>query len=205
MHAELGHAPGFNRQRHWLRERIAEDCRRCGWHGYFHRWIATIGADWAAAVCDDCYAGLHPLITVTVKFCSACWPGTGESVAVIVRGPAATTRSPTWARRWPGGCGGSTLPCLSTAGAVAASRAAPRSAAAAPGRSPPGWRPAAGQLMRPGCPGSPRPIRGETWLWTRRIAKTGRAAVRPLVCQGRPVPGSRHQRPGERRGVPPPG
>ena len=69
-------------------------------------------------------------------------------------------------------------------------------AAAAPGRSPPGWRPATGQPMRPGCPGSPRPIRGDTWLWTRRITKTGRAAVRPLVCQGRPVPGSRHQQPG---------
>ena len=48
-------------------------------------WIATIGADWAAAVCDDCHAGLHPLITVTVKFFSARWPGTGEPAAVIRR------------------------------------------------------------------------------------------------------------------------
>ena len=48
-------------------------------------WIATIGADWAAAACGDCYAGLHPLITVTVKFFSARWPGTGGPVAVIGR------------------------------------------------------------------------------------------------------------------------
>jgi hypothetical protein len=41
-------------QRHWLRERITDDCPRCGWHGYFHHYIATIGGDWAAAVCDDC-------------------------------------------------------------------------------------------------------------------------------------------------------
>ena len=59
------------------------DCPRCGWHGYFHHWVATIGADWAAAVCDGCCAGLHLLITVTVKFFSARWPGTGEPVAVI--------------------------------------------------------------------------------------------------------------------------
>ena len=48
-------------------------------------WIATIGADWAAAACDDCHAGLHPLITVTVKFFSGRWPGIGEPVAVIRR------------------------------------------------------------------------------------------------------------------------
>ena len=24
-------------QRHWLRERITDDCPRCGWHGYFHQ------------------------------------------------------------------------------------------------------------------------------------------------------------------------
>jgi hypothetical protein len=40
-------------QRHWLRERITDDCPRCGWHGYFHHYIATIGGDWSAAVCDD--------------------------------------------------------------------------------------------------------------------------------------------------------
>lgn len=37
-------------QRHWLRERITDDCPRCGWHGYFHHYIATIDGDWAAAV-----------------------------------------------------------------------------------------------------------------------------------------------------------
>ena len=30
-----------------------EDCPRCGWHGYFQHYIATIGGDWGAAVCDD--------------------------------------------------------------------------------------------------------------------------------------------------------
>ena len=58
-------------QRHWLRERITDDCPRCGWRGYFHHYLATIDGDWAAAVCDNCYADLHPDITVTVKFFSA--------------------------------------------------------------------------------------------------------------------------------------
>jgi hypothetical protein len=37
-------------QRHWLRERITDDCPRCGWRGYFHHYLATIDGDWAAAV-----------------------------------------------------------------------------------------------------------------------------------------------------------
>jgi len=76
-------------QRHWLRERITDDCPRCGWHGYFCHYLATVGGDWAAAVCDDCYADLHPGITVTVKFYAArvpgFLPGGGEVVAVIRR------------------------------------------------------------------------------------------------------------------------
>ena len=51
-------------QRHWLRERVEDDCQRCGWHGYFHHYLATIDGGWAAAVCDNCYADLHPGITV---------------------------------------------------------------------------------------------------------------------------------------------
>jgi hypothetical protein len=70
-------------QRHWLTERIEDDCPRCGWHGYFHTYIATIGGDWAGAVCDNCYADLHPAITVTVGYFSACSPDDGEPVAVI--------------------------------------------------------------------------------------------------------------------------
>ena len=74
-------------QRHWLRERITDDCPRCGWHGYFHHYLATVDGDWAAAVCDDCYADLHPGITVTVKFYAARVPRFlsrgGEAVAVI--------------------------------------------------------------------------------------------------------------------------
>jgi len=74
-------------QRHWLRERITDDCPRCGWHGYFHHYLATIDGDWAAAVCDDCYADLHPDITVTVKYYSARlprgFPRGGEVIAAI--------------------------------------------------------------------------------------------------------------------------
>jgi len=70
-------------QRHWLRERITDDCPRCGWHGYFHHYIATLGGDWATAVCDDCYADLHPGITVTVRYFSARSPLDGTAVAVI--------------------------------------------------------------------------------------------------------------------------
>ena len=58
-------------QRHWLAGRITNDCPRCGWHGYFHHYIATVDGDWAAAVCDNCHADLHPGITVTVPFYAA--------------------------------------------------------------------------------------------------------------------------------------
>jgi hypothetical protein len=70
-------------QRHWLRESITDDCPRCGWHGYFHHYIATIDGDWSAAVCDNCYADLHPGITVTVRFYLARQPDDGRPVAVI--------------------------------------------------------------------------------------------------------------------------
>jgi len=113
VHVEHGHAPGCARlardqasdddrrreqvprlilhsepavgpvQRHWLRERITGDCPRCGWHGYFHHYLATIDGDWAATVCDDCHADLHPGITVTVKFFSARSFGRREPFAVI--------------------------------------------------------------------------------------------------------------------------
>ena len=69
-------------QRHWLAGRITDDCPRCGWHGYFHHYLATVDSDWARAVCDDCYADLHPGITVTVKFFSARF-GRDEPFAVI--------------------------------------------------------------------------------------------------------------------------
>jgi RNase P subunit RPR2 len=83
-------------QRHWLRERITDDCPRCGWHGYFHHYIATVGGDWATAVCDDCYADLHPGVTVAVRYFSARSPldrtaCRGHSPAT----PAATTTTPT--------------------------------------------------------------------------------------------------------------
>jgi hypothetical protein len=58
-------------QRHWLREPITDDCPRCGWRGNFHHYLATVDGDWAAAVCDNCDADLHPDITVTVKFYAA--------------------------------------------------------------------------------------------------------------------------------------
>jgi hypothetical protein len=40
-------------QRHWLREKITDDCPRCGWHGYFHHYLATVDGDWANAVCAE--------------------------------------------------------------------------------------------------------------------------------------------------------
>ncbi len=113
VHAELGHAAGCARlardqdaddalrrdwlprlilhsedpigrlQRHWLAGRITDDCPRCGWHGYFDHHLATIDGDWARAVCDDCYADLHPDITVTVKFFSARSDCSSEPFAVI--------------------------------------------------------------------------------------------------------------------------
>ena len=70
-------------QRHWLAERITDDCPRCGWHGYFHHYLATLDRDWSNAICDNCYADLHPAITVTVRYFSACSPLDGEPVAVI--------------------------------------------------------------------------------------------------------------------------
>ena len=74
-------------QRHWLRERITDDCPRCGWRGYFHHYLATVDGDWAAALCDDCYADLHPDVTVTVKFYAARIPpfdpDVGKAIAVI--------------------------------------------------------------------------------------------------------------------------
>jgi hypothetical protein len=42
----------------------------------------TVDGDWITAICDDCYADLHPGITVTVKFFSARF-GRGEPFAVI--------------------------------------------------------------------------------------------------------------------------
>jgi hypothetical protein len=70
-------------QRHWLAGRITDDCPRCGWHGYFHHNLATIGGDWTRAVCDDCFADLSPAITVTVKFFSVRSYGSSEPFMVI--------------------------------------------------------------------------------------------------------------------------
>jgi hypothetical protein len=59
-------------------------------------YLATIDGGWAAAVCDDRHADLHPRITVTVTFYAArarFLPG-GESVAVIRQWTAATTTTP---------------------------------------------------------------------------------------------------------------
>ena len=113
IHTELGHAPGCTRlahdqeagaaarrarlprlvehsepargplQRHLLTGRITDDCPRCGWHGYFHNHLATIGGDWSAAVCGNCYADLHPDITVTAAFFSVRAPGDQEPFTVI--------------------------------------------------------------------------------------------------------------------------
>jgi hypothetical protein len=70
-------------QRHRLTGPIIDDCPRCGWQGYFHDYLATIDGDWSAAVCDNCYADLHPDIMVTVKFFSARSGGRSEPFAVV--------------------------------------------------------------------------------------------------------------------------
>ena len=75
--------PAGSVQRHWLAERITDDCPRCGWHGYFHHYVTTIRGDWSNGVCDDCYADLHPALTVTVRYYSARSPLDGEPVAVM--------------------------------------------------------------------------------------------------------------------------
>jgi hypothetical protein len=80
--------PAGRLQRHWLAEPVTEDCPRCGWHGYFHHYIATIGGDWSAAICDDCYVDLHPDITVTVRYYSARSPIDGQPVAATTTTPA---------------------------------------------------------------------------------------------------------------------
>ena len=45
---------------------------------------------------------------------------------------------------------------------ASATMTCPRSARPRPSRSPPGWPPVTGRPTRPGCPGSPLPIRSET-------------------------------------------
>jgi hypothetical protein len=93
-------------QRHRLRERIIDDCPRCGWHGYFHTHLAIIDGDWSTAVCDNCYADLHPAITVTVKYFSVRSPSSGGPVAVIRERTRSDYRYPdlgeemTWRLQW---------------------------------------------------------------------------------------------------------
>jgi hypothetical protein len=70
-------------QRHRLTRPIIDDCPRCGWSGYFHEYLVTIDGDWSNAVCDNCYADLHPRIAVSVKFFSARSSGGTEPFAVI--------------------------------------------------------------------------------------------------------------------------
>jgi hypothetical protein len=70
-------------QRHRLTRAIISDCPRCGWHGYFHDYLATVDGDWSRAVCDNCYADLHPAITVTVQFFSVRSAGSCELFAVV--------------------------------------------------------------------------------------------------------------------------
>jgi hypothetical protein len=70
-------------QRHRLARPVIDDCPRCGWSGYFHEYLVTIDGDWSNTVCDNCYADLHPAVTVTVQFFSARSPGASEPFAVI--------------------------------------------------------------------------------------------------------------------------
>lgn len=55
-------------RRHRLASRFIDDCPRCGWHGYFDAWAATIDEDWARLLCDNCYADLSSDVEVTAIF-----------------------------------------------------------------------------------------------------------------------------------------
>jgi hypothetical protein len=93
-------------QRHQLTSPIIDDCPRCGWHGYFHEYLATINGNWGDAVCDDCYADLHPAITVSVRFFSARSPGSQKPFAMIRERTRSDHRFPdlgqqlTWQLSW---------------------------------------------------------------------------------------------------------
>lgn len=136
IHIEHGHAPGCARlgqdqaadavarrtrlpaliaasepaigplQRHQLARPLIDDCPRCGWTGYFHEYLATIAGDWSNAVCDNCYADLHPGITVIVRFFSARSGGDGKPFAVIRERTRSGYRFPdlgqqlTWQLSW---------------------------------------------------------------------------------------------------------
>jgi hypothetical protein len=97
-------------QRHRLARRFTDWCPRCGWHGYFDGWAATVRGNWARVVCDDCWADLSPAVTVTVTFyvCST-RPGrggAGEPFAVIRQrarsdhGPPDAGQAMTWEPFW---------------------------------------------------------------------------------------------------------
>ena len=197
VHVELSHAPGCTRlardqaaenqrrrdrlprqvvhsedamdsvPRHWLRGRITDDSPRCGWYGYFHHYLVTVDGDWAAAICDDCYADLHPGITVTAKFISARFGGS-EPFAVIQQRDRSDHDYPdighfpdigqqrTWRLSWE-----HTSKLVEEAHGGAdediAEIAAPR-----PSRSPPAGPSVTGRPMRPGCPGWLAPTRDDT-------------------------------------------
>lgn len=103
-------APAGPLQRHRLARGLTDWCPRCGWHGHFDGWAATVGGDWARAVCDDCWADLNPAVTVTVTFytCSTrpAGRGTGEPFAVIRQrarsdhGPPGAAQAMTWEPFW---------------------------------------------------------------------------------------------------------
>jgi hypothetical protein len=96
----------WSASRHLITGRITDDCPRCGWHGSLHSQLATIGGDWSAAVCDNCYADLHPDITVTIAFFSVRAPGDQELFAAIRQRTRSDNPYPdlgqimTWQLRW---------------------------------------------------------------------------------------------------------
>jgi hypothetical protein len=96
-------------QRHRLAQPVTAWCPRCGWHGYFDDWAATISGNWARLICDDCWADLTPAVTVTVTYyiCSTRpdHPGAARPFGVI-RQRARSDRPPdtgqilTWEPFW---------------------------------------------------------------------------------------------------------
>jgi predicted RNA-binding Zn-ribbon protein involved in translation (DUF1610 family) len=72
-------------QRHWLRQRITDDCPRCGWRGYFHHYLATIDGDLAAAVCDDFPINFACYRRWRCDTRGECWASFGRCIGSLMR------------------------------------------------------------------------------------------------------------------------
>lgn len=175
-------------RRHRLARPLIDDCPRCGWSGYFHEYLATIDGDWGNAVCDNCYADLHPAITVSVRFLSARSAGREEPFAVIRERTRSDYRFPDLGQQLTGSCPGSTPPCSWKTSAVKPWPTSSRAAVTGQSRSRRTWPGATGHPTRPSCPGSNTPTRSKPGHGRRecpaRIITNGTVHSAKQVMQG---------------------